>query len=301
VPVPPGLNIPAGASAEEILEAFLRIPYRKDGAISEDGRNTLWADPQKTLTSPGLNCSGFMVAAARFLMGVNFTLQEASRDVAADSGKDAPLGEDWDFGLDTALNLAGGGSVIFPWQGEYGRTEDERGRPLGLGADTDGPALDEALARMVPGKLHFFAVSKPDRRFKGGLSYYHNGIALRSPDGVSLFHATGRGGVNRIRLSTPAGMAAFRRYYPPVRGGKRRIVFIEASPPACLDPGPLPGGPLQAPPPNYAAPGAPAAPGLPGAYGAPWPPDTPEAYGPPPPGIPGVSGTPAAPGRTGTY
>jgi hypothetical protein len=185
-----------------------------------------------------MNCSGFMTAAARFLLGINFTLDEARRDAASDSGKDAELGEDWDFGLDTALNLAGGGSVIFPWRGERGWTRDSRGRPVGLGADTDGNELEGTVAGMVGGRLYFFAVSKPDARFRGGLSYYHNGIALRSRDGVSLYHATGRGGINRINLSSASGMATFRRYYPPARGGKRRIVFIEASPPPCAAPGP---------------------------------------------------------------
>jgi hypothetical protein len=264
--LPPGVGVPPSGSAEEILDAFLRIPYRKDGAVSEDGRNTLWADPSKSFPGPGLNCSGFMVAASRFLMGVNFTLDEAKRDISSDSGKGAPLGEDWDFGLDAALNLAGGGSVIFPWQGEYGRVEDGRGRPLGLGADVDGEGFVEALGRIVPGKLYFFAVSKPDARFGGGLSYYHNGIAIAARDGgVSLYHATGRGGVNRMRLSTPAGLATFRKYYPPLRSGKRRVVFIEASPPACAGPWAYQAQPPGAPQPQEApgAPGLQALPNLP--------------------------------------
>lgn len=286
VPLPPGIRVPDSGTAEEILEAFLRIPYRKDGAVSADGRHTLWADQTRTFKGPGLNCSGFMSAAARFLLGVNFDLDEVRRDVLADSLPGSPLGEDWDFGLDAALNLAGEGAAIFPWRGEYGRTEDASGRPLGLGADTDSPALEEALARLAPGGLYFFALSKPDRRFPGGLSYYHNGIALASPDGgVSLYHATAKAGVHRMRLGTPAGLATFRRYYPATRSGKRRIVFIEAGPPSC------------GPPPTLLDVGARHPPGaLPGPEGAPGSAGPPQSAPPPePPGRSPLSAPPGAP------
>jgi cell wall-associated NlpC family hydrolase len=270
--------VPYGGSVFEYLDAFLRIPYRKDGAVSDDGRYTVWADPDKTFKSPGLNCSGFMVAAARFLLGANFTLEEGKRDALSDSGKDSPLGEDWDFGLDTALNLAGPGATLFPYAGEYGRVTDDRGRLLGLGADIAGPGFEDALSRLMPGKLYFFAVSKPDRRFKGGLSYYHNGIAAADMTGEKrLYHSTGRAGVHRMSLGNPAGLANFRRYYPPVRGGERRIIFIEAVPAPCGPPGYTGPRPASAPP----AQPDPSAAWRPGAVPRPIQPP-PLAAGPPP-------------------
>jgi cell wall-associated NlpC family hydrolase len=257
--MPEGIRVPSGASAEAILGAFLRLPYRKDGTVSEDARHTLWARPDKTFREPGFNCSGFTLAAARFLLGVNFTLEEARRDIRSDSGAGSELGEDWDFGLDEILNLARRETRLFPYQEEPVQAQRARGRKLGLGVDVKSDAFERALDRIAPGRLYFFAISKPDGRFKGGLSYYHNGIALRGEGGeVLLYHSTGRAGVNRMNLSSASGLATFRKYYPPVRGGERRIVFVEAVPPPC--PGLLPssGG---APPPAQA-------PGLPS--GRPW-------------------------------
>jgi cell wall-associated NlpC family hydrolase len=236
------MRIPSEGTAEEILEAFLGIPYRQDGAVADDGRHTLWASPGRVFPAPGLNCSGFMAAAARFLLGVNFPLDAARRDLLSDSGKGAPLGEDWDFGLDAALSLAGPGGTLFPWGGEYARIEGPDGLPVGLGTDVGSREFPEALAGLAPGRLYFFAVSKPDRRFAGGLSYYHNGIAVaREGGGIRLYHATGRAGVHRMELGSPAGVASFRKYYPPARGGRRRVVFVEASPPPCGGAFPPPG------------------------------------------------------------
>jgi hypothetical protein len=226
--VPQGLRIVADASPEAILDAFLKVPYRVDGAISEDGEFTLWANPDKVFSSPGLNCSGFLVAAARFLKGVNFSLQNAKKDILKDSGPGAEYGEDWDFGLDVLINLAGVKARLLPDSISEARSVDERGRILGLGVDIQSPALEETIASLRPDKLYFFVISKPDRRFAGGLSYYHNGLIFRGAEKqLWLYQATHRAGVHRIDLASDRGLARFRSYFPQVSRGERRILFVE--------------------------------------------------------------------------
>ncbi|MDR2338896.1 MAG: hypothetical protein LBF40_02000 [Deltaproteobacteria bacterium] len=226
-----------------------------DGTVSETGEWTLWAKPEKTFKSPGLNCSGFLLAASRFLLGRDFTIDMAKNDFFGDSGKGSPWGEDWDFGLDVALNLAGRDSPTVPPVGGHTAVSDPNGRPMGLGADIHGDGLLEALAALKPGALYFFAISKPDRRFPVGVSYYHNGIML--PDGgrAMLYHSTKRVGVHRLDLMNPNSLATFRKSFPPIKGkGERRILFVEARPFPCPSP------PIGPPPPPSATPG-PAAPG----------------------------------------
>jgi hypothetical protein len=214
-----------------VLNAFLKIPYREDGAVNENGDYVLWANPQRTFSSPGFNCSGFLVSAARFILKKNFTLEESKRDFLGDSGPGSPFGEDWDFGLDIIVNLAGPGAILFPYLGEEARIEDEKGKVLGLGANIHSPDFKNILYSLNPGKIYFFAISKPDSRFKGGISYYHNGIIIPGQKGeLWFYHSTRKGGVNRANLKSDQGYQNFLAWYPRTRGrGERRIVFIEAA------------------------------------------------------------------------
>jgi hypothetical protein len=192
---------------------------------------TLWADESRVFQTPGLNCSGFLLAAARLLLGENFTLEEARRDYFQDSGKGSPWGEDWDFGLDAVLNLAGlDPPELLP---EAGPTLflNDHGRPTGLGADIHSPAFPELLASLEEGSTHFFAVSKPDRRFPAGLSYYHNGVILVSGGKALLYHATRGRGTHSLNLSDPRVLGNFRKAFPPVKnGGERRMLLARVRP-----------------------------------------------------------------------
>jgi hypothetical protein len=230
VPVPKGLKLTDDRDPEAILGAFLGIPYRPDGAVDEKGDFVLWSRPETVFKSPGLNCSGFLVAAARLLTGENFSLEDARRDPGNDSHPGSEFGEDWDFGLDVVLNLLGGNPRLVPRDGETTRRVAEDGKILGLGANIHSPAFKEALDLLNPEKIHFFAISKPDRRFPGGVSYYHNGIVLPGKNGeLWFYHATNKGGVNRMNLRGERGFANFLVFYPPVRGrGERKILFAEA-------------------------------------------------------------------------
>jgi hypothetical protein len=229
-PVPPKITISEGAGPSDILAAFLGVPYRADGAVSDDGRWIAWASPEKTLKSPGFNCSGFVVAAVRHLTGLNLPLEMASFDRDGDSGPQAPLGADWDFGLDLIMNLAPPASLK-PYPMVPKLSEGPSGRPVGWGADIHSEEFVEILRALDPGKIHLIAISKPDRRFKGGLSYYHVAIIYHDDQGRPfIYQATGKAGVHRVDLSTQAGVATIRRYFPAIAGGGRRAVVATMSP-----------------------------------------------------------------------
>ena len=203
----------------------MRIPYRFDGAVSDDGRWIVWNSPERSLGSPGFNCSGFVLEAVRHLTGLDISLKDASFDRDGDSGEDSPLGADWDFGLDLILNFAPASSLK-PYPQSPKLSEGPSGRPIGWGADIHGEEFVEILRNLEKGKIHLIAISKPDRRFKGGLSYYHVAVIHPESDGrIWIYQATGRAGVHRIDLSNTGGIATIRRYFPAIAGGGRRAVI----------------------------------------------------------------------------
>jgi hypothetical protein len=212
------------------LGAFLGQPFRFDGVVNDDGAWSTWDNPDVALRSPGLNCSGFVAAATRFLFDKNLLINDIRRDREGNSGPEAPHGRDWDFGLDVILNLAEGHFLRYlPEPVTPTLTANQAGRPVGWGVDIHSAQLEEMLLQLNPDRLYLFAISKPDRRFKGGLSYYHVGIILApKADEVWLYHATKNAGVHRLNLAKPASLATFRRYFPQVKnGGERRILFLE--------------------------------------------------------------------------
>jgi hypothetical protein len=216
------------------LNQFLTIPFRADGALDSQGRWVTFNQPGRALDSPGFNCSGFTVAAARLLLDRNFELGEASRDRRGDSGPGAPLGQDWDFGLDLILNLAGDYPHRFlpePADPEAAPLIPLRpGRALGWGVSLHGPEFEELLARIRPGHFCLFSLSRPDGRFKAGVSYYHVGVIVAEEGALWLYHSTLGAKTNRVNLADPEGLARFRRHFKPLANGQRRIFMIELSP-----------------------------------------------------------------------
>ncbi|MDR2444119.1 MAG: hypothetical protein LBE31_11440, partial [Deltaproteobacteria bacterium] len=225
LPMPTRVEYPQGADNETVLKAFIGLPFRADGAVSDDGRWTLWADPTKTLSSPGFNCSGFVLTAVRHLTGQNIPLEEAAFDRDNDSGPDSALGRDWDYGLDLFLNLADLDNLMPTPQGPKSSVGPE-GRPVGWGVDIHSHEFEEILSSLKTDQIYLVTISKPDRRFKVGLSYYHLALIHADIEGhLWIYQATARAGVHRLDLSTKEGLNAIRRYFPFIRGGGRRILL----------------------------------------------------------------------------
>ena len=213
----------------EIANEFLGLPFRADGAQDEKGQWVTWQSPNNILPSPGFNCSGFTLAAARRLLHKNFTLDEAKFDRLNDSGPQAPWGQDWDFGLDLILNLGQNhhGKIYPSPTIDCASRSLENGVPLGLGLNIHDKDFTLFLQKLPKEQIYFFAISKPDYKFKGKLSYYHVGLIVPSgPNELWFYHATKNGGVNRLNILSPKGLASLQKHFPPTKRGQRRIVLV---------------------------------------------------------------------------
>lgn len=213
-----------------VMECFRGLPYRFDGALDEADRWTLWADQSQEFTSPGLNCSGLTTAISNSLFLQKVTLERAKRDRLDDSGAGAAMGEDWDFGLDLILNLTEGlpSRVLIPDPYAAVSVDSAQWSAHDLrGVEIGGPNFSEILSSIQSNKLYYFAISKPDRRFTGGISFYHVGIILKDGEQIWMYHATAKGGVYRVDLAGVRGLAWMSKYYGPSNQGSKYMQLIE--------------------------------------------------------------------------
>jgi cell wall-associated NlpC family hydrolase len=210
-------------------------PFRLDGAQDEEGRWVTFNRSDKVSARPGFNCSGFTVAAARLLLARSFSLEAASQDRRGDSGPGAPLGEDWDFGLDLIANLAEGLAVrVLPEETDLSSPALMPlgpGLTSGWGANLHSRKFEELLAQLRPGYFAFFSLSRPDGHFPAGVAYHHVGLIVPDPPHIWLYHSLVGRGTHRVNLADSGQLARLRRYYPPPARGERRIFMIEVAPP----------------------------------------------------------------------
>jgi len=229
-PIPAGLEKARLASPDAIAEAFLGLPYRADGAINAAGEYTLFADQTRRFSTPGLNCSGLVLALSRFLLGSNITLEEALRDRLGDSGPSSPHGEDWDFGWDLILNISEGFPRRFLLSG--GETRDPAGtdgfspRGYDIHAEQTGRELP---ARFVPGHLYLISLNVEGRRKGYGLQHYHVGIVHVASGGQAWFYQTTSkgGGVNRRDLKSAQGWDSFTRAFANTGKHRKMMLVLE--------------------------------------------------------------------------
>lgn len=230
VPVPSGLPLPGDwrtLRPEAIPEAFLNMPYRVDGAMDETGGYTLFADRSKRFSTPGLNCSGLVLGASRFMLGRNITLDEAVRDRNNDSGPGARDGEDWDFGWDLILNISEGFPRRFLLPG--GAVADPAGTTgfTYRGYDFhDGKTWRELSSRFLPGRLYLLSLNVEGHVKGYGLQHYHVGLVHVADSGEAWFYqTTGKGAqVNRRDLKSAQGQASFNRSF--ANNGKTRKMLL---------------------------------------------------------------------------
>jgi hypothetical protein len=231
IPAPTGL-FPPGVDADSppdiLLPGFLGVPYRPDGAIDAAGRYTLFADPARRLDSPGLNCSGLALAAARFLLRRNFTLAEVMRDRQRDSGPGSPYGQDWDFGWDLLMNISEGfaRSLLLPGGGRLDPAKADAFSPRGFDLQDEG-TWQELPPRLKQGYVYLLSFNVEGRRKGYTLVHYHVGLIHVAQDGKAwLYQTTGRGkAANRRDLSSPEGVASFRRAFANT-GNHRRMLWV---------------------------------------------------------------------------
>lgn len=229
------LQLGPAASPKAILDAFVGIPYRSDGAVDTAGRFVLFADPAVQFQTPGLNCSGFVVAALRLLLREPLGLEQAKHDRLGDSHRGAPLGEDWDFGWDLVLNLAQGRNptLLLP-QGalplDAATLHGHDGRSLrGFDLSEPGSWL-AALAHASPGTVVLASMSKPWDKQGYSLLHHHVGLLLPLANGeLWFYHALGKAGVECVPLHNADGLARLIRAFPAGSLGPRMVLLIGVS------------------------------------------------------------------------
>ena len=214
----------------DVANCFLRIPYRVDGVLDHQGRFTLFEHQDRIFETPGLNCSGLVLSASRYLLNRNITIDQARADRLGDSGPGAPFGKNWDFGWDLIMNLTDGFQrrIIVPGPDS----------PLIEGADAaalrgfnlqDSEAWEKVLPQIRPGLIYLAGFSRPARN--NGLQHYHVGLILADEKGgVWLYQTTRTRGPYRVNLASARGLANFKNAFKQWGERVKMILIIETRP-----------------------------------------------------------------------
>ncbi len=208
---------PAGGAGAD-LRPLLGIPYVDDAVTDARGLTVTFRAPGSPLPRPGLNCSGFVVAAARRLWGYAGDPRDAARDRAGDSGPGAAAGEDWDFGYDLALNLTEGRPRRWlTLAGERPAATpalELRGWPV---RDREGwRRAFEGLGRDAAGVAVFLRVRAGRPRF------HHVGLLAQERGRAWFYQTLPRGRVHRLEPLTEGGRVRLASMFGP---GERMVVL----------------------------------------------------------------------------
>lgn len=206
------------------LRPLLGTPYVDDAVTDAAGRTVTFRQPDQPLPAPGLNCSGFVVEAARRLLGFRGSPAVAARDRRGDSGPGAPAGPDWDFGYDLALNLSEGHARR--WLAGDGTQGADPGASGLQGWPVRDPLAwrraSEALAPRAVA-LAVFIRGLPG----GGRRFHHVGLVLKDRAGRSWFYQTlPKGRVHRLDLDSAEGFARLCAMFGP----GERVALLAVTP-----------------------------------------------------------------------
>lgn len=227
-PFPPPLQAALRAQhPEDALTLFLGIPYRPDGMINDFGQYALFRTPDTPLPLPGLNCSGFVLAASRLLTRTNIPTADAVRDRLNDSGPASPLGHDWDFGFDLIMNIAEAahGALVLP-HGDV--PAGISGRNAAAWDPHAGTFAAELFPRLRPGFFYLTSFSRHATPGAPARLHYHVGLICPGASGALWHYSTTRAGkaVIRLDLADPAGLAQFRHSFRNTKNSLKRLTII---------------------------------------------------------------------------
>lgn len=215
----------------EFAEAHLGIPYRNDGALDSHGHFTTFSDPKRRFNRPGLNCSGLVVSASRYIFGKNFTIEEVTRDRNNNSGPNSPLGEDWDFGWDLILNLTDSvkRSVLAPDGQRYDVESIDPLKYRGFDLHDHG-AWKSIFSHMQADKVYFGTISRKTNRPGYKVLHYHVVLMLPDREGnLRLYHSTKLSRTHKMNLTSRKGLGRLMAQFGRGRGGPKSIMVVEAS------------------------------------------------------------------------
>lgn len=209
------------------LDKLVGIKYRKDGVTNLNGDYTTFENQVQKFDTPGLNCSGFVVTATRFILNSSKTVDQYRYDLNENSGVGSVYGQDWDFGRDLIMNISGK-----PYESILPKSESSQ-PDIQSAAERYGFNLhsvdnwDDVLGQIKPNKLYLLAFSR-DTTIPGyKYLYYHVGILLMAPDGgIWLYHSTPDFGVHKIQMNTDSGMKMFQGEYKQKEDQVKRIMIL---------------------------------------------------------------------------
>lgn len=226
-PRPPQIAPARQKTPQRVLPLFLGIPYRPDGVTNDHGQYALFNSPDVPIATPGLNCSGMVLAASRIILDTNFTIADAVRDREGDSGPDSPLGFDWDFGFDLVMNVSEGFTrhILLPRGAAMPEKLTGKTAPS---FDPHAPAFPgDFLPQLQPGALYLVSFSRHKQPDAPASLHYHTGIIVKDADGSWLYSTTRNSGkVLRHNLATAAGLERFRNSFKSTRGSYKRLFVV---------------------------------------------------------------------------
>ena len=224
---------PGGVSSGEVealLKPYLDISYRPDGASTVDGQYTLFADPSARFATPGLNCSGFVLAGTRALLGTKTTVEEAKKDRLGDSGQDSSHGEDWDFGWDLLLNLTDGQqrAYLLPLGGKADPALLDGYEATGFDFHAPG-VFDGLLARIQKDHLYLLSFNRATTKKGYTHMHYHVGLMVMGDKGQIYMYQTTTDAKKSYRrnMSDPAEKTAFLRAFANTSSGHKKMAVLE--------------------------------------------------------------------------
>lgn len=225
----------AGEIRRTGLQRFLGMPFREDGVLNHQGIFTTFMHPGISFVDPGLNCSGFVLAAFREITHRSeLTIPEATKDRNGNSGPGAEFGHDWDFGLDLILNLSEGfpREVIVPGEAVVSIARLPESPEVQLGFNLHSPDdWNLVLKKFEPQKVYLAVINKPARKKGYRLIYYHVAIILREDPGhIWFYHSTRQNGVHRLNLLDPHDMSRFHRQFARSPWGDKYIFILSLLP-----------------------------------------------------------------------
>ena len=222
------------ATAERLLAPLLNIPYRADGAVTREGAYTAFANPNKRFTTPGLNCSGFVLAASRLLVNTPLTVENAGFDRWSDSGADSPHGHDWDYGWDLIANIVESlgqtakARFLVPKGGYDNPLLLDGFAAKGYDLHAQGQ-LEAALSRMKQNHLYLISFNKSKAKAPHIPQHYHVGlIVLNEQNAPLLYQTTTQRKRSYVRnLATAQGRASFLKAFTNTKHSRKHMAIVE--------------------------------------------------------------------------
>lgn len=215
---------------QSVLPLFLGIPYRLDGLINDNGQYALFSSPDVGIATPGLNCSGMVLAASRIILDTNIAVADAVQDREGDSGPESTYGQDWDFGFDLVMNVSEGfpRRILLP---DGAAIPDRLTGKTAPSFDPHAPEFPSRLfPHLKPNALYLVSFSRHKQPDAPAVRHYHTGILVKDVDGVWMYSTTrGSGKVIRHNLADETGLARFQKSFRNVPGSFKRLFIVEVS------------------------------------------------------------------------